>query len=100
MVPLLTLASAQAFVPAVRRSLVTPQRALQRRVAYSIVTASLGGLTVPALKELLRSRGLPVGGLKAELLARLAGDDLGQISALVEASGEALVADPRLTSTR
>lgn len=99
--PLLALASAQAFAPAIRRSLPAPQRALQRRGAASdATTTSLGGLTVPALKELLRGRGLPVGGRKAELLARLGGADLLPNSAVADASGKAFVAEPRLTSTR
>ena len=36
--------------------------------------AELNGLTVPALKELCRERGLLVGGKKAELIARLLGE--------------------------
>lgn len=41
-------------------------------------------LKVPQLKEILRERGLPMGGIKVDLIARLEASDAGQIRALNE----------------
>ena len=50
---------------------IRSRRGLTRLSASSTDSSHLNSLTVKELKEQLKSKGLPVGGLKAELVARL-----------------------------
>ena len=49
---------------------------------------ALGKLTVPLLKERLKARGLRVGGVKAELVARLVSEGQGEGDGVGEDEGE------------
>ena len=50
-----------------------PHLSLVRTLASPSMSEDLSKLTVKVLKEKLREQGLPVSGLKAELIARLSG---------------------------
>jgi hypothetical protein len=92
--PFLALvASSQAFIPPSRGLLLTTLQ--QQSTSSDTAVNSLDGLTVPALKNILRSRGLPVSGRKAELLERLRGTDTE--SGISESN---LQAEPTVTNTR
>jgi len=90
--PFLALvASSHAFLPTSRRILPTLQL---RGTNSDFAINSLDRLTVPALKDLLRSRGLPVSGRKAELLERLRGAEIES-----ESAESSLQTEPKMTNT-
>ncbi len=55
------------------RPRIAPTRVAHQGCEHRLPSIEYGSKTVPELKELLKERRLPVGGLKADLVLRLRG---------------------------